>query len=296
MTSASAGPCFRFSRSSSASRSSTSCSRAGEASMPSPKSRSVNASSSSCALMPSRLLEVGHEPRVECPPAPPPVSTHGPAGQHRVLVVVQLGVAFLAEPLDAIGAAQDLPFARRALRPLRLERGLLELAQLELHELEPRRALAAVHAEPVELLAECAALGQMPQRRCVAERSSLPKASSTGRCCAGIEQLLVLVLPVELDQPVRQVLERRRGGQRAVDEGAAPALRRDFAANDQLRCCRRLRRWLRRWRCPRRCATRSWAARPPSSRPTASTRMDLPAPVSPVRMLNGVQTRRTPTR
>ena len=49
-----------------------------------------------------------------------------------------------------------------------------------------------------------------------------------------IEQLLMFVLPVQLDEPVRQILERRRGRERAVDERAAPALRRDLAANDQL--------------------------------------------------------------
>ena len=48
-----------------------------------------------------------------------------------------------------------------------------------------------------------------------------------------IEQRLVLVLAVQLDQPVRQVLERAGGGQRAVDERAAAPLRRDLAANEQ---------------------------------------------------------------
>ncbi len=49
-----------------------------------------------------------------------------------------------------------------------------------------------------------------------------------------IEQLLMFVLTVQLDETIRQILERRRGRERAVDEGAASALRRDLASNDQL--------------------------------------------------------------
>ena len=49
-----------------------------------------------------------------------------------------------------------------------------------------------------------------------------------------VQKLLVLVLSMELDQPVRQVLERGGRGQRARDEGAAPALCGDFASNDQV--------------------------------------------------------------
>jgi len=48
-----------------------------------------------------------------------------------------------------------------------------------------------------------------------------------------IQQCLVLVLTVELDQPRRQILQRARGGEPVVDEGATAALRRDFAANQQ---------------------------------------------------------------
>ena len=44
----------------------------------------------------------------------------------------------------------------------------------------------------------------------------------------------MLVLPVELDQSARQILQRAGGGERAVDERAAAALRGDFAPDDQL--------------------------------------------------------------
>ena len=95
-----------------------------------------------------------------------------------------------------------------------------------------------------------------------------------------IEQLLVFVLAVQLHQPIGEVLERAGGGERARDEGAASALRRDLAPHDDLFVPSVLEdgfdggevlagadEILRR--------------APPSSRPTASTRMDLPAPVSP---------------
>ena len=44
----------------------------------------------------------------------------------------------------------------------------------------------------------------------------------------------MLVLPVQLDQTPGQILERASGRQRAVDEGAAPSLGRDLAADQQL--------------------------------------------------------------
>ena len=44
----------------------------------------------------------------------------------------------------------------------------------------------------------------------------------------------MFVLPVEFDQPVGQILQRAGGRQRAVDEGAAAALRGDLAPHQQL--------------------------------------------------------------
>ena len=44
----------------------------------------------------------------------------------------------------------------------------------------------------------------------------------------------MFVLAVQFDEPIRQVFEGRGGGQRAVDECAAPALRGDLAPDDQL--------------------------------------------------------------
>ena len=99
-----------------------------------------------------------------------------------------------------------------------------------------------------------------------------------------VEQRLVLVLPVQVDEPGAEVAERGGRDERAVDERPAPALCGDLAPDQQF--------------CPVVAvedrlddgavlagADEIGEARPPSRRPTASTRIDLPAPVSPVRTL-----------
>ena len=55
-----------------------------------------------------------------------------------------------------------------------------------------------------------------------------------------IEQRLVLVLPVQIDQRSDRFAQRRGGDQLSVEEGAAPALGRDFASDDQLLAGRRV--------------------------------------------------------
>ena len=49
---------------------------------------------------------------------------------------------------------------------------------------------------------------------------------------AGIEQHLVLVLPVEVDERAGEVAQRAARHERAVDERAASSLRRHFPAHD----------------------------------------------------------------
>ncbi len=48
-----------------------------------------------------------------------------------------------------------------------------------------------------------------------------------------IEQCLMLVLSVKLDEPLGEVPQRGRGGERAIDERPAAALAGDFPADDQ---------------------------------------------------------------
>ena len=47
-----------------------------------------------------------------------------------------------------------------------------------------------------------------------------------------VEQRLVLVLPVQVDQRADRFPQRRGRDELAIEEGAAPALRRDFASDD----------------------------------------------------------------
>ena len=56
----------------------------------------------------------------------------------------------------------------------------------------------------------------------------------------GIEQHLVLVLPVQIDERAGGLAQRRARDERAVDEGAAASLRRDLAADDHLAAVRLL--------------------------------------------------------
>ena len=47
-----------------------------------------------------------------------------------------------------------------------------------------------------------------------------------------VEQHLMFVLTMEIDERARQLAERDVGDERAVDERAAPALRRDLTPDD----------------------------------------------------------------
>ena len=91
----------------------------------------------------------------------------------------------------------------------------------------------------------------------------------------------MFVLAVKLDEAGRQILERAGRRELAVDKRAAPALSGDFATDDEFLARVLEDRFDDAASSPVR--TRSADARPPSSSPTASTRMDLPAPVSPVK-------------
>ena len=143
-------------------------------------------------------------------------------------------VALGAQSLDGVGAAEDLPQRRRAPRPRRL------------------RASALVSSESWNSTSSSRAarsrLSIRSGRAARGARGRRAKAAATSCWCdsqagpgvedrevlIGIQKLLMLVLSVELDQPVRQVFERGGRGQRARDEGAAPALRGDLASNDDL--------------------------------------------------------------
>ena len=73
--------------------------------------------------------------------------------QRRLLIVVQLLVAVLAEAHYAIGTSQDLTIGGERFVLASYERRVLQLAELELNQLEPRGPFAVVHAKAIDQLA-----------------------------------------------------------------------------------------------------------------------------------------------
>jgi biopolymer transport protein TolQ len=154
--------------------------------------------------------------------------------QGRLLIVIELVIALLAQPLDAIGAAENLPVADQCLVFSGNQRGAGQLGQLELDQFQPRSALAAVHPQPVNLLPEGVQLVERA-RYLVPEPPEMTELIEHEEVLGGIEQLLVLMLTVQLHQPVGQILQCRRRGEGAIDERSAAPLGGDLAAHDQLR-------------------------------------------------------------
>jgi hypothetical protein len=141
------------------------------------------------------------------------------AREHGAVAVVQRAVALLAQPLQPLGARQHLA------------RG-----ELEGDQVEARRLLARVHPRAFELVAQRPHAGPglgHPRRR----RAELRVLVEQRQVRQRIEQRLVLVLAVQFDQLVRKVAQRRRGGQRAVDERAAAAGAGQLAPDDDLAAC-----------------------------------------------------------
>ena len=113
----------------------------------------------------------------------------------------------------------------------------------------------------------------------------------------GIDQRALVVLAVDLDQRRAEALEHLHADRLVVDEGARAAVGELHAAQDQLVLGRRCR-WPPGARAPggrrqRRTAAVTWpcsapwrtsaaSPRAPSASANASSRIDLPAPVSPV--------------
>ena len=110
----------------------------------------------------------------------------------------------------------------------------MQLRQLELDELEPGGAFAAVHPQPIELLAQRRATVANARATVLLAVVKAGPGVEQRQVLARIEQLLVFVLAMQFDQPVGEVLECAGGGQRSGDEGPAAALRGDFAADDDL--------------------------------------------------------------
>ena len=145
------------------------------------------------------------------------------------------------------------------------------------------RVLPHVGEQPFALGVDVCCHVRERRRRPTPRSESARRTRRAGRCAspgrAGPD-----ARAVRADRPGRrtEIAERRAGCQRAVDEGAAAALRGDLPPDDDFRGRPAARRRPRTAAESSPVRTRSADARPPTSSPTAPTRMDLPAPVSPV--------------
>ncbi len=81
-----------------------------------------------------------------------------------------------------------------------------------------------------------------PPTRVLESRVRVDEIDVLGR----IEERLVFVLSVQIEQARAEIAQRRRGRERVVDEGAAAALIRHFAAHDRLAAVRTLEDGLHR--------------------------------------------------
>ena len=135
--SASVGPYFRLRRSSSASRSSTCCSRAGDASMPSRIAAQEEREILELRLDAVARVEVRLELRVERRELANPLPDAAELREHGGVALVQRGVALrrtAARPARRSPAPDARPADRHPLRLAggwRLERRLVELGQLK---------------------------------------------------------------------------------------------------------------------------------------------------------------------
>jgi hypothetical protein len=115
---------------------------------------------------------------------------------------------------------------------------------------------------------------------------------------ARVEQAAIVMLAVDLDEQSAELAQHSRRDRLVVDEGAAAAVRLDQPADDQRLAAVAGRPFSSSsasagWPAARSKATlteacfwplrtRPLSARLPSASPSASSRIDLPAPVSPV--------------
>ena len=226
-------------------------------------------------------LEVGRDPCVERRQLGDAFPDGRQARQHGAVRLVENRVGISTQALQPLGVGEDRPGGGELLIFGGLQVGSLAISSRWNVSRSMRaafwrsssRSAARSRRTPLDIgetLADAPALAARPA--IVVEEVEMG---------LGIGKDLVLVLTVELDQPLGEVPERAGGGQRAIDERAASPLRGDLASDDDfatlaIRTAPRFSLFLRpsargRSRRGRRAAG-----------PTASTRIDLPAPVSPV--------------
>ena len=240
MTSASAGPYFRFSRSSSASRSSTCWSLAGDASMPvgvrAQKQREVLELRFDAVAGVEIRLELRIERRQLRHPPPDAAQPR----QNRVVAFVQgrrssrCRAARRARRSPAPGGARRARHPRRVL-PARWAAGRRDPARqaerrsspAARHDRRPRRASARAPPATPRIASNAAAAG-------ASSGSSAPKASRTARWVDGSSRVWCSCWPCSSIRRDDRSFSAPAVASVAVDEGAAAALRGDLAPHQQL--------------------------------------------------------------
>ena len=212
--------------------------------------------------------------------------------RRRALVLGERGERGLPGAADPVGVQQAFALDGE-IRVVGLRRrNRLDLANLEVQHLEARPALAARGLEGSQLLARFA------PARGGRGRLALPVGLREGveeiERGPGRHELLLGVLAVDRDQPLADPAERAHRRGLVVDEGATLPVGRKLASQQHRLAAASPARTsserteastsnspetVRRgapWRMS------SEEPRPPASRASASTRIDFPAPVSPV--------------
>ena len=114
-----------------------------------------------------------------------------------------------------------------------MQPGPFELAELKGGQLLPRATVRRRAAQLGQRVGRRTNRREGP-RRGRGEHVEPAESVEDVQVRGGIEEDLMFVLSVELDQATREILQRARRDQLAVDEGATPALRGDFPAHDHL--------------------------------------------------------------
>ena len=158
------------------------------------------------------------------------------AGDHRrgrgVRAVAVLGphvvVDRRVEPLDPLGAREHLFQRGQFVVFGRSQVCLFEFSQLEAREFDAGIPFGQHGAQPSEF-AGGVLHGSKGNRDGVPDRLEAGKPIQSREMRRRVQQRLVFVLAVEFQESGRQFLQGGCGRQVAVDERAAPTLRRDFA-------------------------------------------------------------------
>lgn len=111
--------------------------------------------------------------------------------------------------------------------------GTVDLADPELQHLEPRGAILAERGDPLPVRVLLLPGRVQAPDLCSPLRQRSEPVEKLARG-GGVEELARLRLPVEDEEPRRELGQRAEGGRRAVDEQAPLPARRDLAPHDDL--------------------------------------------------------------